>query len=123
MISFPSLCSRALITIADFKVAEVRVLYKNGRADNSNYRPISVLSNVSKIYEKYLYSQLYDYFDKNIFWKYQCGFCKDFRTQHAILAMIEKMKNDRDNKQSFAVILTKLSKAFDCICHDLFIEN
>ena len=123
MISFPSLCSRALITIADFKVAEVRVLYKNGRAENSNYRPISILSNVSKIYEKYLYSQLYDYFDKNIFWKYQCGFCKDFRTQHAILVMIEKMKNDRDNKQSFAAVLTKLSKAFDCICHDVFIEN
>ena len=69
--------------IADFKVAEVRPLYKKyGRADKSNYRPISILSNVSKIYERYLYSQLYDYFDKNIFSKYQCGFSKGFSTQH-----------------------------------------
>ena len=43
--------------IADFKVAEFCLLYKNdGRADKSNYRPISILSNVSKIYERCLYS-------------------------------------------------------------------
>ena len=47
--------------IASFKVAEVRPLYKNdGRADKSNYRPISILSNVSKIYERCHYSQLYE---------------------------------------------------------------
>ena len=63
--------------IADFKVAEAHQLYKNnGRTDKSNYRPIIILSNVSKLYERSLYSQLYDYFDKNIFSKYQCGFVK-----------------------------------------------
>ena len=105
--------------LADFKVAEVRPLYKNdGRADKSNYRPISILSNVSKLYERCLYNQLYDYFDKNIFSKYQCGFRKGFSTQHALLVMIEKMKIARDNKEFCAAILTDLSKAFDCICHD-----
>ena len=85
--------------IADFKVAEVRPLYKNnGRADKSSYRPISILTNVSKIYERCLYSQLYDYYDKNIFSKYQCGFRKGFSTQHALLIMTEKMKITRDNK-------------------------
>ena len=55
-------------SIADFKNAEVLPLYKNnGRADKSNYRSISILSNNSKLYERCLYSQLYDYFDKNIF--------------------------------------------------------
>ena len=81
------------------KVAEVRPLYKNdGRADKSNYRPISILSNISKIHERCLYSQLYDYFDNNIFSKYQCGFRKGFSTQHALLVMIEKVKIDRDNR-------------------------
>ena len=61
--------------IAHFREAEVRSLYKNGgRADKSNYRPINILSNVLKIYERCLYSQLYEYFDKNIFSKYQCRF-------------------------------------------------
>ena len=86
--------------IASFKVAEVRPLYKNdGRADKSNYRPISILSNVSKIYERCLYSQKYHYFDKNIFSKYQCGFHKGFSAKHALLVMIENIKIARDNKQ------------------------
>ena len=56
--------------IADFKVAKVRLLNKNdGRTDKSNYRPISILSNVSKIYERCLYSELYEYLHKNIFSK------------------------------------------------------
>ena len=99
--------------IADFKVAEVCRLYKNDRrADKSNYRPISILSNVSKIYEKCLYSRLYDYFDNNIFSKYQCGFRKGFSTQHPLLVMIEEMTISRDNKEFCAAILTNLSKAF-----------
>ena len=99
--------------IADFKVAEVCRLYKNDRrADKSNYRPISILSNVSKIYEKCLCSQLYDYFDNNIFSKYQCGFRKGFSTQHHLLVMIEEMTISRDNKEFCAAILTNLSKAF-----------
>ena len=110
--------------IADFKVAEVRPLHKNcGRKDKSYYRPISILFNVSKIYERRLYSQLYDYFDKNIFPKYQCGFRKGFSTQHAPLDTIEKIKISRDNKEFCAAILTNLSKAFDCICHDLLIAK
>ena len=37
---------------------------------------------IKKAVQYTIYSQLYDYFDKNIFSKYQCGFCKDFSTQH-----------------------------------------
>ena len=68
-----------------------------------------------------LYNQLYDYFDKNIFSKYQCGFRKGFSTQHALLVMLEKMKITRDRKGFCAAVLTDLSKTFDCICHDLLI--
>ena len=110
--------------IADFKKTEVCPFYKNGgRVDKSNYRPSSILCNVSEIYRRCLYSQLYNYFDKNIFSKYQSGFRKDFSTQHALLFMIEKMKTARDNKKFCAAILTDLSKAFDCICHDILIAK
>ena len=85
---------------------------KNGRTEKSNYKSISVLSNVSKIYERCLYDQIYFYFDK-IFSRYQCGFRKGFSTQHILLTMIEKMKISRDNKQFCAAVLTDLSKAFD----------
>ena len=96
-----------------FKKAEIRPIYKkDGRTEKSNYRSISVLSNVSKIYERCLYDQIYSYFDK-IFSRYQCGFRKGFSTQHILLTMIEKMKISRDNKQFCAAVLTDLSKAFD----------
>ena len=46
--------------MADFKKDEILLFYKNdGRADNSNYRPISILSNVSKLFEKCFFNQLY----------------------------------------------------------------
>ena len=65
---------------------------------------------------------MYSYFDK-IFSKNNCGFRKGFNTQHIVLAMIEKMKASRDNKQFCAAILTDLSKAFDCICYGLLIAK
>ena len=93
--------------IAEFKEADVCPIYKNdGRTDKSNYRPISILPNVSKIYQRCLYSQLYDYFDKNIFSNYQCGFRKGFCTQHALLVMIEKMKIVQLFSQIYRKLLT-----------------
>ena len=53
------------------------VLKKNSRTDKENYRSISILANISKIYETCLYKQLYDYFDV-IFLRNQCGFRKGF---------------------------------------------
>ena len=106
-----------------FKKAEIRPLYKkDGRTEKSNYRSITVLSNVSKIYERGLYDQIYPYFDK-IFSRYQCGFRKGISAQHILLTMIEKMKILRHNKQFCAVILRDLSKAFDCIPYDLLIAK
>ena len=46
-----------------------------------------------------------------------------FNTQDILLAMTEKIKTSRDNKQFCAAILTDLSKAFDCICYDLLIAE
>ena len=78
---------------------------KDGWTEKSNYRPISVLSNVSKIYERCIYEQIYSYFDK-IFSKNQFGFRKGLNTQHILLAVIEKMKVLRDDKQFCTAILT-----------------
>ena len=89
-----NLCIAAGTFIDYVKQAEVRSLYKkDGRTDKSNYRPISILSNISKIYARSLYNQLYDYFEKNIFSEYQCGFRKGFSTQHALLVLLEKNEN------------------------------
>ena len=87
-----------------------------------SYRPISILSNIFKVYERCLYDQMSEFFD-NIFSKYQCGFRTDYSAQHCLLVMIEKWKKVVDNGGAFGALLTDLSKAFDCIPHDLIIAK
>ena len=59
----------------------------------------------------------------DIFSKFQCGFRKGFSAQHHLLLMIDKWKKAVDNNKVFGAILTDLSKAFDCICHDLLVSK
>ena len=88
----------------------------------TNYRPISILSNVSKIYERYLYDQIKNYFE-NILSKYQCGLCKGYNAQDCLLALIEKWKQSADNGGAFGTLMTNLSKAFDCLSDELLIAK
>ena len=55
--------------------------------------------------------------------KYQCGFRKGFSAQNSLLSMLEKWKSAVDNKKVFGALLTDLSKAFDCLSHDLLIAK
>ena len=100
----------------------VPVHKKKSKLSKENYRPISILPNISKVYERCLYDQMSEFFD-NIFSKYQCGFRTDYSAQHCLLVMIEKWKKVVDNGGAFGALLTDLSKAFDCIPHDLIIAK
>ena len=64
-------------------------------------------------------SQFFD----NIFSKYQRDFRKGYTAQHYLLVMIEKCKKVVDNEGASVALLTDLSKAFDCILHDLIIAK
>ena len=102
------------------KQAEViPVFKKEEKLDKSNYRPVSILPVISKIYERLMYGQIYEYFDQ-IFSKFQCGFRKGFSTQNRLLYMIELERIFR-SRAHYGALLTDLSKAFDCIMHDLLI--
>ena len=92
------------------------------KLSKKNYRPISILPNISKVYERCLYDQISDYFE-DILSKYQCGFRKGYSAQHCLLVMIERWKQMVDCGGVFGALLTDLSKAFDCIPHDLIIAK
>ena len=107
----------------NLKNADITPTFKKGdRLLKSNYRPISILPTLSKIYERILYQQMYIHFD-NVFSKYLCGFRKGHSTQHCLLFMMENLKKALDKGLCTGVLLTDLSKAFDCISHELLIAK
>ena len=82
----------------ELKQADIKPIYKKeSRNEKENYRPVSILPNLSKIFERCMYDQLKDHFDK-LLSKYQCGFRKGFSTQHCLLAMIEKLRKSLDKR-------------------------
>ena len=93
---------------------------KGAKSSKDNYRPVSILSSISKIYERLLFKQKSEYFEP-ILSKFQCGFRKGYSAQHYLLAMLEKWKSAVDNKINFGALLTDLSKVFDCVPHDLLL--
>ena len=103
----------------DLKLADVTTAYKKkSRSSKDNYRPVSILSNISKIYERCIYDQIQNYFDQ-ILSKYECGFRKGYNAQHCLITLIEKWKKSVGNGGAFGALLTDLSKAFDSLSHEL----
>ena len=100
----------------------ILVSKKEEKRDKSNYRPVSILPVISKIYERLMNDQLYRYFDQ-IFSKFQIGFREGFSTQNCLLYMIENWNESLDQGGHYGALLTDLSKAFDCIMHDLLIAK
>ena len=95
-------CISKSIFPSDLKLADVTPVYKKkSKNSKDNYRPLSILSNISKIYERCIYDQIHPFFD-SLLSKYQCGF---------------------DNGGVFGALLTDLLKAFDCLPHELLIAK
>ena len=95
---------------------------KDDRLIKSNYRPINILPTLSKIYEKAVYKEIYQYFE-NIFSRQICGFHKGFNSQHCLIFMLEKLRKAIDEGLYTGILLTDLSKAFDCLSHDLLVAK
>ena len=87
-----------------------------------NYRSVSILLNLSKVFERCLQKQISDFFD-TILSKYQCGFRKGHGAQHCLIALLEKWQESIDRGLEFGILLTDLSKAFDCLPRDLFVAK
>ena len=98
------------------------VFKKDSRTGKNNYRPISILPNISKIYERCINKQLEEYFQA-LLSKYQCGFRKGYSVINTLLPMIEKWRKFLDAGGAFGALLTDLSKAFDCLPHELLIAK
>ena len=108
---------------AELKRADITPLHKKlEHIFKGNYRPVSLLPIVSKIFERIMLKQMKPFIETFLS-KWLCGYRKGFNAQYALLAMIERMKKSLDNKGLFAAVLMDLSKAFDTINHELLIAK
>ena len=111
--NFPDLLKQADITPAH---------KKDDRTNKENYRPISILPAISKIFERIIYEQISAYMN-NYLSDYLCGFRKSYNTQQCLLSMLEKWRKALDKSNVAGALLTDLSKAFDCLNHELLIAK
>ena len=110
---------------SDWKLAKVTPIFKTGsKTDLNNYRPISVIPAVAKIFEKIIYDQLYNYLNVNdLLTSCQSG----FRSLHSTLtALLETSNNwcvNVDKGLLNGVIFIDLKKAFDTIDHEIILQK
>ena len=90
----------------------------------NNYRPISLLPSISKIFERIVYNQLYSYFiDNNLLYTSQYGFRVNHSTEFAILELINRIHEYLDSNLNPISIFMDLSKAFDTIDHQILLNK
>ena len=77
---------------------------------------------MSKVFGRWLHNQLSVFFDK-ILSKHQCGFRKRFNDQHCLINLLQKWRQSLDQGLVFGALLTDLSKAFDCLSHELLVAK
>ena len=105
------------------KEAQVTPLYKKkDPLEKSNYRPVSILPIPSKIFEKVLSTQLDTYFNE-VFDVFLCAFRKKHGCQTTLLRLVDDWKKALDRNEYVAAILMDLSKAFDCLPHDILLHK
>ena len=118
-------CIDAEIFPNEWKIAKVTPLFKKGsKRELGKYRPISVLPLVSKIFEKIIYHQLYDYLQENSLSNtYQSGFRSMHSTLTALLETTNNWSINIDNGLLNGVLFVDLKKAFDTIDHEITLRK
>ena len=107
------------------KIAKVNPLHKKeSKLDHQNYRPISLLSVISKIFEKLIYKRIYFYLDqKKLIYSKQFGFRANYSTNHAIISLTEHIRKLLDKGEYVCGVFVDLEKAFDTVHHEILCEK
>ena len=109
----------------ELKIAQVKPLYKKDDPNVfDNYRPISLLPVISKVFEKVVYIQLYEYMVRNkLLYASQYGFRQEHSTELASLEFTDQVMHHLDNNEIPLTIFLDLSKAFDTLDHDILLDK
>ena len=102
-----------------WKIAHVTPIFKTGDpTDPANYRPISITSVVSKILERIIHTQIYQYvIINNLISHNQSGFIKSDSCVNRLFYFVQKVNEALNNKMQVATIFLDIKKAFDKVWH------
>ena len=108
-----------------FKIVHVIPIYKKGsRLLVSNYRPISLLSNLNKILEKIMHKRIYLFLEKyELLFDLQFGFRTGYSTSHALIHMTETIRAALDAGYVTCGIFVDFQKAFDTVNHEILLKK
>ena len=96
----------------------------DSRLEMSNYRPISLLPTISKLFEKLMYARLIEFINKhNILYENQFGFQSGMSTEYAVNALLNNIVNTLEEKKFGVCILLDFAKAFDTVNHDILLKK
>ena len=95
---------------------------KDDRMNKTKYRPISLLPTISKIFERLIHIQLYDFIALKLS-ALLGGFRKNYNTQHVLLNFLQNCKNIIDKKGLAGAVFLDLSKAFDSMTYGRLIAK
>ena len=110
---------------SSLKQAKVIPLFKKGsRLDPGNYRPVSILSSISKVLERAVNNQLVEYLDsKKLFYEYQSGFRNRFSTDTCLINLVDYIKGENKKGNLVGMVMIDLRKAFDTVDEEILLEK
>ena len=108
-----------------FKTSKIVPLFKNGdHGLLTNYRPISLLPTISKVFERVIYDQMYLYFNNNnLLADEQFGFRKNHSTEYATIKLVDHISNEMESGKTPVTLFIDLSKAFDTLSFDILLQK
>ena len=107
------------------QLAQVIPIFKNDfRLLYTNYRPISLLSNINKIFEKVIHSRLNFFLEQhNHLYPYQFGFRTEYSTNNALMTIVERIQKQLDAGSYTVGVFVDLKKAFNTVDHNILLEK
>ena len=97
---------------------------KDSKLDFSNYRPISLLSNIENFLERLMHNRIYKFFsDNNLIYSLQFGFRQKYSTVHALISLTENIRKNLDEGNIGCGIFVDLQKAFNTVEHDILLSK